>query len=162
MDLDHIVIWVDDPLKSLDFYVDVVGLRPVRAEEYRAGRSPFPSARVTERSIIDLTPRRDAAAVDTMTNTAATAGFPVNHICIALNRDEYEALSARLEAHGVDTSSRRVVTYGARGNAPHAFYFSDPDGNVIEARYYDADELALLTAEDGRDQEQDRDRDQES
>lgn len=137
MDLDHVVIWVDDPLKSVDFYVDVVGLEPVRAEEFRNGAAPFPSVRVAERSIIDLTPRHDAAAVNAMTKTSATAGFPVNHLCIAMSKDEYEALSARLEAHGVDTSARRVVTYGARGNAPHAFYFRDPDNNVIEARYYD-------------------------
>lgn len=137
MDLDHVVIWVDDPLKSVDFYVNVVGLRPVRADEFEAGEAPFPSVRVTERSIIDLTPRQDAAAVNEMTKTTQTAGFPVNHICIAMSKEEYEALSDRLEAHGVDTSSRRVVTYGARGNAPHAFYFRDPDNNVIEARYYD-------------------------
>jgi catechol 2,3-dioxygenase-like lactoylglutathione lyase family enzyme len=137
VDLDHVVIWVDDPLKSVDFYVDVVGLKPVRAEEFRAGEAPFPSVRVTDRSIIDLTPRHDADAVNAMTKTSATAGFPVNHICISMSREEYEALSERLEAHGVDTSARRVITYGARGNAPHAFYFRDPDDNVIEARYYD-------------------------
>lgn len=137
MDLDHVVIWVDDPLKSVDFYVNVVGLKPVRAEEFRVGDAPFPSVRVTERSIIDLTPRQDAEPVNAMTKAAASAGFPVNHVCIAMSKEEYEALSERLEAHGVDTSARRVVTYGARGNAPHAFYFRDPDNNVIEARYYD-------------------------
>lgn len=137
MDLDHVVVWVQDPLKSLEFYVNVVGLQPVRAEEFRAGLAPFPSVRVTERSIIDLTAREQAAAVNEMTKTAASAGFPVNHVCIAMTKEEYEALSDRLEARGVDTSSRRVVTYGARGNAPHAFYFRDPDDNVIEARYYE-------------------------
>jgi catechol 2,3-dioxygenase-like lactoylglutathione lyase family enzyme len=137
MDLDHVVIWVDDPLKSLDFYVDVVGLEPVRGQEYRAGEAPFPSARINALSIIDLTARDTAPDVDTMTKTSRSAGYPVNHVCISMSKEEYEALDARLTAHGVDTSSRRVVTYGARGNAPHAFYFSDPDGNVIEARYYD-------------------------
>jgi catechol 2,3-dioxygenase-like lactoylglutathione lyase family enzyme len=137
MDLDHVVIWVDDPLKSLAFYVDVVGFQPVRAEEYRAGEAPFPSVRINATSIIDLTARDTAADVDTMTKTSATAGFPVNHVCVSVSKEEYEALDARLTAYGVDTSSRRVVTYGARGNAPHAFYFRDPDNNVIEARYYD-------------------------
>jgi extradiol dioxygenase family protein len=53
-----------------------------------------------------------------------------------MTSDEYDALSERLEVHGVDTSSRRVETYGARGLAPRAFYFCDPDDNVIEARHY--------------------------
>jgi glyoxylase I family protein len=139
MELDHVVVWVDDPLKSLDFYVNVVGLTPVRGDEFRAGEAPFPSARVNATSIIDLTPRSDAAAVDTMTKTADTTGYPVNHICIAMTKAEYEALSARLEAHGVDTSARRVVTYGARAWAPVAFYFHDLDNNVIEARHYEDD-----------------------
>jgi catechol 2,3-dioxygenase-like lactoylglutathione lyase family enzyme len=137
VDLDHVVIWVDDPLKSLDFYVNVVGLEPVRAEEYRTGDAPFPSARINATAIIDLTARDTASDVDTMTKTARAAGYPVNHVCISMSKEEYEALDARLTAHGVDTSSRRVVTYGARGNAPHAFYFHDLDNNVIEARYYD-------------------------
>jgi glyoxylase I family protein len=136
MELDHVVIWVADPLRSLDFYVNVVGLAPVRAEEFRSGDAPFPSVRVAEASIIDLTPRNDASAVDVMTKTTGSAGYPVNHICIAMSSDEYAALSDRLEAQGVDTSSRRVETYGARGLAPHAFYFRDPDENVIEARHY--------------------------
>jgi glyoxylase I family protein len=28
-------------------------------------------------------------------------------------------------------------SFGARGFAPEAFYFADPDGNVLEARYYE-------------------------
>ena len=28
-------------------------------------------------------------------------------------------------------------SFGARGLAPHTFYFGDPDGNVLEARYYE-------------------------
>jgi glyoxylase I family protein len=137
MELDHVVLWVADPLASLAFYVDVVGLAPVRGQEFRDGRAPFPSARVNAGSIIDLTPQADSAAVDEMTKADASAGHPVNHVCLAMSRAEYEALDRRLAARGVDTSARRVETYGARALAPVAFYFQDPDGNVIEARHYD-------------------------
>ena len=50
---------------------------------------------------------------------------------------EYDALDRRLQAAGVDTSARLNRTYGARGWAPHGYYFCDPDGNVVEARYYE-------------------------
>ena len=29
-------------------------------------------------------------------------------------------------------------SFGARGQAPDAFYFHDPDQNIIEARYYES------------------------
>jgi hypothetical protein len=46
---------------------------------------------------------------------------------------EYHALAARLG----DRAGRFMENqYGARGLAPNAFYFRDPDGNIFEARYY--------------------------
>jgi hypothetical protein len=55
--LDHVVLWVADPLRSLEFFEKVVGLAPVRAHEFREGKAPFPSVRVSSDSIIDLTTR---------------------------------------------------------------------------------------------------------
>ena len=43
--LDHVVLWSDDPLRAVEFYEQVVGLTPVRLEEFRAGQAPFPSVR---------------------------------------------------------------------------------------------------------------------
>jgi catechol-2,3-dioxygenase len=37
----------------------------------------------------------------------------------------------------VDTGARMSRSFGAQGWAPEAFYFVDPDGNVIEARHYE-------------------------
>ena len=36
----------------------------------------------------------------------------------------------------VSTTTTLENSFGARGVAPRAFYFHDPDGNVFEARYY--------------------------
>ena len=63
--------------------------------------------------------------------------IPVNHVCLAMSKSEYDALDRRLQAEGVDTSARLNRTYGARGWAPQGYYFADPDGNVVEARYYE-------------------------
>lgn len=135
--LDHVVLWTRDPRAAMDFYTRVVGLAPVRFAEFEAGDAPFPSVRVCEDSIIDLSPLAGVAATESMTRREGSAGHPVNHVCLALSKSEYDALDQRLQAEGVDTSARLSPTFGARGWAPQSFYFADPDGNVVEARYYE-------------------------
>lgn len=139
MHLDHIVVWVDDPLKSLAFYVDTVGLEPVRSEEFQRGEAPFPSVRVSPESMLDLTAKSEAHGVDQLTNADGSAGHPVNHLCLTMERGEYNALKSRLASARVETADMNRRTYGAQGWAPEAFYFKDPDGNVIEARYYETE-----------------------
>lgn len=53
LSLDHVVLWVADPLRSLEFFESVVGLAPVRVAEFRAGQAPFPSVRVSDVTILD-------------------------------------------------------------------------------------------------------------
>ncbi|RFZ12591.1 Glyoxalase/Bleomycin resistance protein/Dioxygenase superfamily protein [Mycobacterium marinum] len=136
MRLDHIVLWTTDPRAAVDFYTQVVGLAPVRVSEFEAGDAPFPSVRVSADSIIDLLPRDSVADTETLTGGPGSAGHPVNHVCLAMTKAEYDALDQRLQAAGVDTSARLNRSYGARGWAPQGYYFADPDGNVVEARYY--------------------------
>lgn len=136
--LDHVVLWTGDPRAAMDFYSRVVGLTPLRYREFEAGDAPFPSVRVSEDSIIDLMPRELAAGTVAPTRVAeGSAGHPVNHVCLALSKSEYDALDQRLQAAGVDTSVRLSNSFGAQGWSPHTYYFRDPDGNVLEARYYD-------------------------
>jgi catechol 2,3-dioxygenase-like lactoylglutathione lyase family enzyme len=134
--LDHIVLWVEDPLRAVEFYEKVVGLAGVRVEEFRSGRAPFPSVRISEHSLIDLMARAAAPIVDMMAGADGSAGHSVNHVCLAMTEPDYEALRARLHANGVVASAVMEQSFGARGLAPKAFYFRDPDGNVLEARYY--------------------------
>ncbi|OBJ47220.1 VOC family protein [Mycobacterium sp. 1423905.2] len=135
--LDHVVLWTKNPQASMDFYTRVVGLAPVRFDEYRAGEAPFPSVRVSEDSIIDLMAAEGAGATEAMTKVDNSAGHPVNHVCLAMSKEEYDALDQRLRDEGVDTSARLNNSFGARGWAPQGYYFPDPDGNVVEARYYE-------------------------
>jgi glyoxylase I family protein len=133
MRLDHVVLWTRDARAAIDFYTRVVGLAPVRFAEFEAGEAPFPSVRVCDDSIIDLMPLEMASAAVAQ----GSAGQPVNHVCLALSKSEYDALDARLQAEGVDTSARLTHSFGARGWSPQTYYFADPDGNVVEARYYE-------------------------
>jgi catechol 2,3-dioxygenase-like lactoylglutathione lyase family enzyme len=137
MRLDHVVLWTKSPSISMDFYTRVVGLEPVRFDEFEVGEAPFPSVRVCADSIIDLMPAESVSATETLTRIEGSAGHPVNHVCLALSKAEYDALDRRLQAEGVDTSARLNQSFGAQGWAPQGYYFADPDGNVVEARYYE-------------------------
>ena len=140
MSIDHVVLWVEDPGRAVDFYVRVVGLAPVRAEEFASGRAPFPSVRIDDGAIFDLVPHAGAAKARAFTGDVAVtaAPAPLNHVCVALDRAGYDALAARLAAAGVATHRTGETNYGARGIAHDWFYFRDPDRNTIEARTYDA------------------------
>lgn len=137
MRLDHVVLWTKDVRASMDFYTRVVGLTPVRFDEFEAGEAPFPSVRVSEDSIIDLMSADGAAATESMTKVDGSAGHRVNHVCLAMSKVEYDELDQRLQTAGIDTSARLNHSFGAQGWAPQGYYFADPDGNVVEARYYE-------------------------
>jgi len=52
--LDHIVLACADVEATMAWYVEVLGLVPLRVAEWRAGAVPFPSVRIDEGTIIDL------------------------------------------------------------------------------------------------------------
>jgi len=138
MQLDHVVLWVEDPLRTVAWFEEVLGLAGVRVEEFRAKTTAFPSVRVNADTIIDLVPRAMAAAVNAIPGAAGTAGHKTNHVCLAMTKAELDRLAAKLRELGTPGGHEQREATGARGTAQHAFYFRDPDGNVLEARSYDA------------------------
>lgn len=139
MEIDHIVLWVEDAKRAVDFYTNVVGLRGVRVDEFFAGTAPFPSVRVSDSSILDLMPAMVAqfAAQFTGETKPTAAGKPINHVCLAMTHEELGALTARLAAADVKTFRMGETSFGARGSSKHWIYFQDPDGNMLEARCYE-------------------------
>ncbi|MER7233258.1 VOC family protein [Streptomyces olivaceus] len=135
--LDHVVLWVRDPVAAAGFYEENLGLRPLRVTEYAAGTASFPSVRLNEETILDLAPHSMAERMRVLPGADASAGHPVNHVCLSLSRPDFEALRTRLEEGSVPVSELSHDSYGARGPARRSFYFADPDGNIIEARHYD-------------------------
>lgn len=85
--LDHFVLDVTDVERSLRFYCGVLGLEPVRLDEWRAGRVPFPSARIDASTIIDL------LAKD-------STGENVDHFCLVVSPTDFEDLEARAARRG--------------------------------------------------------------
>lgn len=124
-EFDHLVLNVADVERSLSFYCGLLGLTPVRAEEWRAGTVPFPSVRVTSDTIIDLVakPRREAN---------------VDHLCLVVRPLDWQEV---IDAGSFDVVEGPAERYGARGNA-QSIYVRDPDGNVVELRWYPQDAQA--------------------
>lgn len=115
---DHLVVNVADVDASLEFYVGVLGLEPVRLEEWRAGEAPFVSVRVDGGTILDLMP-------------GARTGENIDHFCLVIDDDIDElAASGRF-----DVELGPMSLFGARGQG-NAIYIRDPDGNRVELRNY--------------------------
>lgn len=137
MDIDHVVLWVENQKRALEFYVDVLGLAPVRAQDFEEGRTSFPSVRLNEITILDLMDRSKVSSVREFTGGGSNSGgAPINHICLSMNASDYASLTARLVGHGIELKSGGERAFGARGHAEHSVYFRDPDDNVLEIRHY--------------------------
>ncbi|WUR59206.1 VOC family protein [Micromonospora chokoriensis] len=119
---DHLVLTVADVERSLTFYCGQLGLPPVRVDEWRAGRVPFPSVRVSAECIIDLV-RGDRQ------------GTNVDHFCLVVAPLDWEQV---VESGVFTVLTGPVDRFGARGSAT-SIYVSDPDGNVVELRWYPQD-----------------------
>lgn len=120
-EMDHIVLVVADVERSLQWYVDVVGMAPVRVDEWRAGQVPFPSARVSDGTIIDIIPGRRPGGDNN-----------VDHFCVVVDAADLDQIVSSGE---FDVIEGPVTRYGARGDGT-SVYVRDPDGNTVEFRHY--------------------------
>ncbi|MER6788455.1 VOC family protein [Streptomyces sp. NPDC000658] len=125
IDFDHLVLNVADIERSLAFYTGPLGLQPVRVEEWRAGKAPFPSVRVSPTTIIDL--------------VEAPAERPrhsnVDHLCLVVEPLDWRQVVDSGDFTVLDGPGER---FGARGTAL-SLYVQDPDGNTVELRWYPQD-----------------------
>lgn len=121
-DFDHLVLNVADVERALDFWTGPMGLQAERADEWRAGTVPFPSVRISPTTVIDLLdgPRGESN---------------VDHICLVVEPLDWQEV---IDAGVLDVIEGPVSRWGARGSAT-SVYVRDPDGNVVELRWYPQD-----------------------
>jgi glyoxylase I family protein len=124
--LDHVVLRVTDPERSLAFYCGVLGCR----EERRVGALGLIQLRAGA-SLIDL------VGVDSplgrLGGAAAGEGARnLDHLALELEDFDETAIRAWLSGHGVEPGDV-AQRYGARGMGP-SLYIRDPDGNVVELK----------------------------
>ena len=132
--LDHNVLNVCDVNASVEFYTKVLQFEVERLELYEAGQVPFPSVRINADTVIDLFPPK----MWDNGQPSAKKFKNLNHFCIALSYTDWSALRERLAAHGSELHRDRSRNWGAKGEGI-SMYFFDPDGNEIEARYYESE-----------------------
>ncbi|MCV2402504.1 VOC family protein [Marinomonas sp. C2222] len=136
MDVDHVVIWVKDVRRSLDFYVDILGFTPEREDDYFNNNAPFPSVRLNEKTIFDLMEYDTLFPLVTNFTGSEAGGTPINHICLSMTEEEYSDIIGRLKSQNTKLTSAGENSFGAQGVAAVSTYFNDPDGNVLEIRFY--------------------------
>lgn len=117
-DLDHIALDCIDQGRMHKFYTTVLNFTPVQIE------APFPSARVSDITILDFLKSDKASGI--------SAG---NHFCFCIGKDDFPALKGRLEQAGIHVKEP-VIRAGARGDG-NCIYVRDPEQNMIEFRWYD-------------------------
>ena len=118
---DHIVLRCADVERTLGWYVDILGLSPVRVDEWRRGEAPFPSARVDAGTIIDFI-------------EGDTDGGRLDHLCLVIAETDLEELASSGVFEVVDGPGPR---FGAQG-VGESLYVLDPDGGTVELRHYEA------------------------
>lgn len=120
--LDHIVLKCADISTTLAWYVEVLGLHPVRVDEWQRGEAPFPSARVNDHTIIDFVRSPENVPDDSR----------LDHFCLVVEPVDLAALA---QTRRFDVVAGPATLYGARGNGK-SLYVRDPDGTVVELRHY--------------------------
>jgi catechol 2,3-dioxygenase-like lactoylglutathione lyase family enzyme len=120
---DHLVLRCADVEKTLAWYVETLGMSPVRVDEWRRGAVPFPSVRASAATIIDLIP------------AAGSVSEPnVDHFCLVADRATVDAIAAATDTFRIHEAPS--VRFGARDDG-WSVYVYDPDDNVVEIRSYD-------------------------
>lgn len=127
IELDHVVFEVTDPEATLEFYRGVLGLEPVRLEKYRTGEAPFLSARVNGGTILDFFPKA-------LWENKRRAANP-NHFCLAMEKGEVRKIRRRIARRGIPIVKENKNTFGGRDYGV-SMYINDPDGNMLEVKYY--------------------------
>ena len=119
--IDHAVLRVTDIQRSLDFYVDVLGLsleriiEDVGVYQLRCGRN-----------LIDLC----VLPAGTVLGQGMQRG--IDHLCLNV-RGDMNAIVAYLAEHKVETASPLRELYGSTGFGT-SIYILDPDGYMLELK----------------------------
>lgn len=127
--IDHVAIRVRDLEASTGFYCDVLGCGILARNEaagivhLKAGSQVIDLVWLEGRmgKLAGAAPRTDARNM--------------HHFCLTCAPFDFKALSARLDALNIERSAQPQTNLGAEGNGT-SLYVLDPDGNLVELKFY--------------------------
>lgn len=125
--IDHVVLRVSDPERSLAFYRDVLGCGIARRRDDLGLIHLHCGA-----SMIDLVDVHGKLGL----SGGAAAGDQarnVDHVCLRIEPFDEAALVTHLARHGLQPLGPAQANFGAEGDGP-SIYLRDPDGNTIELK----------------------------
>ena len=124
--IDHVVIRVQNLVRMIDFYCDVLGCRL----EQGPGKNGLAQLRAGD-SLIDLVDAEGPLGRQGGGRPHHEGGN-MDHVCLQVQPWDADAISAHLKKHDVEVGD--VVTrYGALGSGP-SLYIKDPEGNRVELK----------------------------
>ena len=137
-EMDHIALRSRDVEASLRFYHQILGLKVERLEEWRAGKVPFPSVRLSEDTLIDVFQMPQGMAETPELRQ-------LDHYCIVVEPTDLSQVAQQLKELGVEMAPANpfipseiggpFTRWGAHGTGT-SLYVYDPDGNIVELRHY--------------------------
>ena len=107
--IDHVVLHVEDLEKSLDFYINVLGMT-----EHHGGEGYMFLRCVNQ--VVGLFDVRHGREVKDFSD--------LNHMAFNAEETGYEEVKATLEGQGIKVR--------ARDGDPRCVYFDDPDGHTLQ------------------------------
>ena len=117
-------LYVDDLARSVAFYRDVLGLRPLTGDRVRfqafAAGSPGVLLLFRRGGTLEPTPVPGGTI-------PPHDGSGQNHVGLAIPAESFDAWRLRLQAHGIAIESEARWERGGR-----SLYFRDPDGHLLE------------------------------
>ena len=121
--LDHVAITVRDPLNSMAWYQDVLGLER-RFEEVWAD---YPTVMLAGESGVAIFPATSSEP-DTVSDKQNT--ITMRHFAFRVDRENFKRAKERMRWSGVEF---REDDHGVS----HSIYIRDPDGHEIEITTYE-------------------------
>jgi extradiol dioxygenase family protein len=124
----HLAFPVHDLVLARQFYGELLGCPEGRSAEDWVDFNFY-----GHQIVAHLAPGETGAS---QRNAVDGHGVPVRHFGIVLPMPEWEALAARLKAHGVEFVIEPYVRFKGEPGEQATMFFLDPSGNALELKAF--------------------------